>query len=571
MSRIDSLPSRSVNQYRGRDIFAYLALRYCVSSQAAKSDSWAINNAIHIVMGSEKGDYLRSLHFKQINEKDEVEIREIYVPSTSEALAEAALIAECSDKIHNYFKRELFSYIPSESGDRRSYFRPYMEGLRARQKAIKAACEKMETAEVLYLDVKSFYPSITTALARTAWLRFCEATNLEERYKNLGFKLIYNHSLRSNGKGMLTGPMFSHLIANIVLKPIDDWASNLPVSYFRYVDDMTLVGPSAAVGECVDALRERLKEIGFAIHDLDAPKSIRVSAEEWQISSRDFDESEVSRRWMRLIGDIKKFILFDNSQADSLKESLRARGYRIPILDYSIAIKEANTFQRIRELGIWAWLKLRTKAVSVDTILEDAHVLNASLNQSLRQFLQYGKDGNSFTRKRTLSKLRYILGRLVYLAGPAEIDSILESIREWPELSFHREILRAIATGDCSTVARFGPNVAQAAAQIFRAASETARFSDALTTEAEIQSLAVFILNGVSVEGQVRSIDHPLLRFAKGPVDDDLMYQPRGMLQELACLHGKGEARHAQIMNSAFDLAQDISLDALESEYGYSG
>lgn len=84
-----------------------------------------------------------------------------------------------------------------------------------------------------------------------------------------------------------------------------------------------------------------------------------------------------------------------------------------------------------------------------------------------------------------------------------------------------------------------------------------------------IQGLATFILNGVSVEGDVTSDASPVLRFARGPIDRDLMFQPRGLIQEMACLHGLGDTHHAATMSTAFDVDQEISLDALEFDYGY--
>jgi hypothetical protein len=61
----------------------------------------------------------------------------------------------------------------------------------------------------------------------------------------------------TDGCGILTGPMFSHLLGNLVLRELDEECSkSLPARYFRYVDDITLVGDADAVARSQDILHE---------------------------------------------------------------------------------------------------------------------------------------------------------------------------------------------------------------------------------------------------------------------------------------------------------------------------
>ena len=101
MPRTDALPAKAVNQYRGRDIFAYLGLRYYVENELAQRNEWAEQNAIQIVLGSPQGSYLRSYHFKQLGDDGKIEHRRLMIPSASEALAEAVLLAQC----HTFHQR----------------------------------------------------------------------------------------------------------------------------------------------------------------------------------------------------------------------------------------------------------------------------------------------------------------------------------------------------------------------------------------------------------------------------------------------------------------------------------
>lgn len=411
------------------------------------------------------------------------------------------------------------------------------------------------------------YSSITPEVASLAWSSFCNRNAIDELTRSLGDKLISNHGVESGGKSILTGPMFSHFVANLVLKEVDDRARELPAAYFRYVDDITFVGTQKAVSESLDLVTKWLSAIGFSLHTNNTAKDITVPVTEWLTTVSDFRDEEATDAWRNLIGDIKKFLLLHPKEAAKLEDGLRAEGFRFPLPDYAQAVSERTTFERVRELGLWRWLFRRS--VPLDSIIADARGLAARYERETTALLERVGADSPFQRKRKISKMRYRLGRLVYLASNDALARLAAATARIDELRFHTAILNAIVTGDCSEVVSLGANVAQAAAQVFRAVGETARFSKPVSTDAELQGLAVFLLNGVSVQGEIRTERNPLVQFAYRGVDRDLMVQPRGFVQELACLHGLGEARHASVMKTAFDLAQDIVLDALELEYGY--
>lgn len=89
------LALRAANQYRTRDIMAYLGLRYYFANQCARRDRWAEEVSSHLVMSSSSA-YFESLHFKDIRSDGSVGYRSIFVPGPNESFAEAALLAEYS-------------------------------------------------------------------------------------------------------------------------------------------------------------------------------------------------------------------------------------------------------------------------------------------------------------------------------------------------------------------------------------------------------------------------------------------------------------------------------------------
>jgi len=363
--------------------------------------------------------------------------------------------------------------------------------------------------------------------------------------------------------------MFSHFIANLVLKDLDDAAQEFPASYFRYVDDITLVGEPAEIEDSLRDIVQHLELLGLRLHLGDPAKDITVDGSEWLKSAEDYRDEASSASWMKLVGNIKKLLLLHPNVGPKLEASLEENGFRFPMPDYDQAVRERGSFEKVRRLALWVWLLFRSRRATIRHILADALELRGRFQRGTYSLLADRPNESQFQRKRRVSKLRYRLGRLAYLCEDSELDRLAQRARALPELRFHAALLRAITSLDCSEVLSLGTNVAQSAAQIFRAMGETVKLSSPVRTEAELQGLAVLIMNGVSVEGEVGPEGDLLLQIAQGHVGPDLMRNTSGFLQELACLHGTGPARHASIIKTAFDVEQEIFLDALEFEYGY--
>lgn len=115
-------------------------------------------------------------------------------------------------------------------------------------------------------------------------------------------------------------------------------------------------------------------------------------------------------------------------------------------------------------------------------------------------------------------------------------------------------------------VVALGTNAAQAVAQPLRMAKNVVQLSRLPRSEAEIQSLSVIVMNGVHVEMPTFLPEkHELYQIARHGVSEDLMRSNDVFIRELACLHGlKDVPRHSDLLDSAFDEAEIIALDAIE-------
>lgn len=556
------LALRATNQYRTRDIMAYLGLRYYFANQCARRDRWGDEVSTHLVMSRSSGAYFQSLHFKDVH-NGQVGHRDIFLPGPNESFAEAALLAECSR--HAAFRSPdfVFSYRLAEGNDTQGVYKPYFSGLQERQQKIAAACKAGAGQVVRYTDIKRFYPNISGELATNAWQKACDAAQLDSRFRELGLKLLADHALTKHGKGLLTGPMFSHLIANLVLRGVDEAMSAVfPERYFRYVDDVVLVGSPAEVNAGRAQLAALLGELGLDLHDADAGKDFELAAGDWLAGEEDFCGND-SQGWMFFARDLKQFLISQASSRTTLATMFAAAGFRIPLPDYSVEVSDARYQDRFfDQLRRYPWLLTKIFRQSTpNMLLLAAQILRAGFTERLLQLLELGPQLEGYERKRAIPKIRYFAGRLLYLAKPEDLPVIAERLRQYPELTMLAEVVHAVGTRDVTHLLRMGSNAAQTAAQALKLTPGEITCQVDSWGYAEQQGLAILRANGINVAGPA---DDELNRFA--------LWQERGhalmasgdpFIQEMACLHGISEfPRHPGILATAFDRGEELAFDA---------
>lgn len=566
--RPELLALRTANQYRTRDIMAYLGLRYYFANQCARRDRWAEEVSSHLVMSRSGGAYFRSLHFKDVRDDGQVNHREIFLPGPNESYAEAALLAECSRHTAFRIPDFIFSYRLAENKEVQGVYKPYFLGLQERQQKIAVACKANADQVVHYTDIKRFYPNISSDLAKNAWLRACNASPIASQFRELGSKLIDNHGevCRENstyGKGLLTGPMFSHLIANLVLRDIDETMSTaFPNRYFRYVDDVVLVGSQQDVATGRVKLATLLRGLGLDLHDADAGKDFELTAANWLNGESDFS-GEDSQGWMFFARDLKQFLISKASSRSKLSSIFAEEGFRIPLPDYGVEVSDARYQDRFFELlRRYPWLQKKIlRQTTPNQLLLSAQNLRKEYTARLLQILDKGLNSDAYARKRTISKIRYLTGRLLYLAKPDDLSLFAQSLRQYKELAMLAEILHAVGTRDITRLLQMGSNAAQSAAQVLK----LTRSEIACRIEnwgcAERQGLAILRANGISVDAPV---DDELNRFALwNERGHKLMNSNDSFIQEMACLHGVSEyPRHPDILGTALDRGEELAFDA---------
>jgi hypothetical protein len=336
--------------------------------------------------------------------------------------------------------------------------------------------------------------------------------------------------------------------------------------YFRYVDDIVLVGPAEQVKATYGELTARLDDLGLKLHPEDSEKHLVVRGPEWLKGEHDFRDSTRSTSWKTLVGGIKQYLTAWPEEAATLRAALRDSGARLPILDYQNAVRERPFLARISDLSKHPWFRGRVQARSVQLLLKQIDYLREAYHREAQTLLDALPRLKDYERKRQIPKLRYRAGRLAYLAYPHALVALSEQLRKVPELLFQACVLHAVATGEVDELLTLGTNAVQAAAQALRAAGKPARISNPVETAAQKQGFAILALNGVEVVGVASGSlnDDELIRFARLGPSIETMKSADPFLRELACLHGIVEQpRHPEFLETAFDEDEDLALDVM--------
>jgi hypothetical protein len=502
--RPEILAVRAVNQYRRRDILPYFGLRYYLANLCAARDGWATDVASHLVTSRTTPAYFHTLHFKEHQEGQPVAHRPMHFPGPNEAFAEAALLNECSRHPEAFQALPcVFSYRFAPLDSAEGVFETYFSGFRERHASVANACKQNANATVLYTDIRRFYPSVSTASAQNVWAQACDTAKLSNKFRQLGEKILSDHKIVAAGiencSGLLTGPMFSHLIANLMLREVDLRMNEaVPGNYFRYVDDIILTGEETKVSDGRRRLSDLLETHGLHLHE--SGKDFRVSGGEWLTGENDLANEGIKPNWMTLVGGLRGLLLTKADVRDELMRAFAAQEMRFPLPDYSESVLEASYLKKLLGRLKYSVARFQVKRVSVAGVMHDAVLVRDAYAYALREQLVGANEQRGYARKRRIPKLRFFAGRLTYLATPQMLLEFSASLKVLPELRLIAEVFKTIATEDATELVSFGINAVQAAAQVLRLNNRPVRCRPAVWHMAETQGLAILRLNGVTVD-----------------------------------------------------------------------
>ena len=563
----ETLAKRAVHEYRRRDTLAYASLRLYLSNKSALRDRWARGIASDLVLDQGQPIYNRILYFKKTGEKDSCEFRDLFIPGPNEILAETSLLGECA-KYPSVFQPPsgVYSYMLSSGAASNGVYKYYFYGFLDRHSEIARACRKKADSVVTYTDITKFYPSISIELARTVWSAACNDSDFPNGGRELGMKLLenYGRSTSRSGSGLPIGPMFSHLIGNLVLRDIDlKMAEMAPGRYFRYVDDFVIVAPKEEADKLEFRLKSMLNSKGLDLHP---DKRFQVPAGRWLDVADFFDDEESPVSWKTFVGQLKQLMLFRPDSRLEMEKGLREAEIRIRPLDYSTVRQERDYLSRARYLAENVWFRIRMHNLSPNRIVQSGVLLRSRYMGELFEAIQYFRSSDTFGRKMSTTRVRYLLSRLAYLATPDQLLTIADLVADIEEVRIYAAILRALANRDVSDLLKFGPVAARSVARSLKMDSNPVRCSVTNFTEEAIQAYAILLLYGVPLEVAGELPESPITTFCRGGHDISALFDSSELYyRELACIHGLDEPEVLKrTLETAFDRDEELAFEIMD-------
>ncbi|WP_204104076.1 MULTISPECIES: RNA-directed DNA polymerase [Spirulina sp. CCY15215] len=561
----EKLAVRAINQYRRRDILAYLGLRYYLDNDCAKNDIWARDISTHLVQTRELPVYFRSYHFKKMADNNiDVVYRNIYLPGANEMFAESALLYECSLDTAFQALPCVYSYPFPDPSTKEGIFKNYFPKFQERNHSIIHFCKSSNHARVRYTDIKKFYPSISYEFALKTWRAACNRSKLSTKFRDLGEKLLTQYAeiakAHNEGLGLLTGPMFSHLIANLVLFEVDRLMSKyMKGKYWRYVDDFVLAGDVEQIKVGRKQLSKILTDMGFSLHD--EGKDFEVESTVWLKETNNIDPSK-SKTWISLIANIKRFLIAKPEERVNLERAFSQSEIKISLLDYSKVVSESSYLKQVYD-------RLAKYSLTVDKLLNDALQAKNIYHEEINILLDKNHNLEGYARKQLISKLRFYAKRLSYLATSDTLAILSPALSNYPELLLESRVMRTLYSQDISSLIKLGANAVQAAAQILRIQGNPVTCSLDSFGEVELQGLAILRLNGIEIKFSDNRDNHtkldPLNQFALDINSAELMRSNDLFIKEIACIRGVDKRlKHTDILDSAFDRDEPLSFDIID-------
>ena len=517
-----TLMVRSLNETRLLHPPTYVASRLLADSIASEATSgWTPKAVLRKFPLQRTPRLFEIVHLKKAPPGQQLEYRQYLIPSPMTSLAEAITLSELATTAPFRTSNRVFSHLWPRSPDYPYNFQYYMSGYKRRNRAIAAAFRRDPARIAVVTDIRRFYPSIRHDLLRDRFYSALDQSDVAVPVRDTAGMLLHHITAHFKGRGIATGPEFSHTLANVLLAQADrDLETRYPQSYFRFVDDIVLVVDRRDQNSASQRIAAVLGDLGL---ELNADKTDVVSSEEWlghgpshRPASRESFEALVFR--------LKLYIALRPHRFRELSSTFAAEGFNIPLGRIRTA-STAGRFRKAVELYYQRGWKVVLEAL-LDTpasLARSAHQLRVNFLSRLSTLAAVAVPDGPRRRLWHVNRIRFLTNRLLYLAPISEWGLITEAISDLHEFADTNALLRLLRSGDASTLLNMpGPAVTAAASLLHQIEGPRGQVElPSNLTFPQIHSASILLLFGVArgpVEGvfQTSESARDFLAFCSG-------------------------------------------------------
>jgi len=499
-----TLMVRSLNETRLLHPPTYVASRLLADSIASEATSgWTPEAVLRKFPLQRTPRLFEIVRLKKALPGQQLEYRQYLIPSPMTSLAEAIALSQLATTAPFQKSNRVFSHLWPRSPDYPYNFHNLF-GLKRRNRAIAAAFRRDPARIAVVTDIRRFYPSIRHDLLRDRFYSALDQSDVAVPVRDTAGMLLHHITAHFKGRGIATGPEFSHTLANVLLAQADrDLETRYPQSYFRYIDEIILVVDRRDQNSASQRIAAVLGDLGL---ELNADKTDVVSSEEW-LGHGPPHRPASRESFQALVFRLKLYIALRPHRFGELSSAFAAEGFNIPLGRIRTA-STAGRFRKAVELYHQRGWKVVLEAL-LDTpasLARSAHQLRVNFLSRLSSLAAVAVPDGPTRRKWHVNRILFLTNRLLYLAPTSEWGLITEAISDLPEFAGTNALLRLLRSGDASTLLNMpGPAVTTAASLLHQIEGPRGQVElPSNLTFPQIHSASILLLFGVArgpVEG----------------------------------------------------------------------
>jgi hypothetical protein len=260
---------------------------------------------------------------------------------------------------------------------------------------------------------------------------------------------------------------------------------------------------------------------------------------------------------MKFIDRTKCFLIANPADGAELARQLHDSGFRISIPHYLSAVQDAQYVNRFNRRIRSADFQRKIADTSIQSIVAAANALGEIYSIEFERELRGYKVSVSMKRKWHISRLRYLLGRLMIVAPDETLPGYATELKTIAELGEYAAIFKALVTRDVSDLLRFSGKVNAGAAQALATMRQPIKCAPVRWSREAIEGYLVHRLFGVDIAANPpRSVKRQCqVSFTNGNHGKhDWLKAPNGFLQELLALSGESSLeRHRRVLQEPVD------------------
>lgn len=484
------LITRALNYTRRIHVPTYMGLRLIAKQFPNNPKSNLIGNFVRHKL--KRGADPRFHGFQILKSMgDKTAYRDAWIGSPSEMLVETWLLKQLEPLTPS---PNVYSYLWPSTVNAGQIYHYFIHGYAQRNREIAELLSHSEEDLAVYItDVERFYPSVSHEVLRTRVYQLL-GNVLSHDIKSGAIQLVES-LLELNGRlGIPIGPPLSHWLGHVAMSSVDEiLGAEFGNTYFRYVDDIVIVCSKANGRRVAERVEGTLSQEGFA---LNPDKTMVISGQEWLRGYRQTTTvTEMGSTFNDLVENlIGYFILHTEDERNRLKRLFRDHGFSMPFFSIESRMKY-NRFL--------AWLGYRISSgklrrwLSVEEMLRVATRLRRDLLGELESTSSDVLSGR-MDRRWYVQRMRFLLGRLLYMIPISEYKFVRDLIPNLPELRPFKVLMQSLLNRSPEIIYELGGQFASVFSTIWRENElGTIKVDLDTVTPAHFDTLQVLLLYGV--------------------------------------------------------------------------